>query len=61
MSGLGLLVKRTMSSGRRYLIEEPRYAFLKELGLQEHNPGAFNGEWFAHGEVSPPSSISDDG
>lgn len=34
-----------------FLINEPRYAFLKELGLTENNNGVFNGKWFANGET----------
>ena len=41
-----------MSSTAGYLINEPKYAFLKKLGLQETNLGVFNGKWFADGEVS---------
>lgn len=35
-----------------FLIEEPKYSFLKELGLKEKNVGVFNGKWEANGEVS---------
>lgn len=34
-----------------FLINEPRYAFLKELGLAENNSGVFNGKWFGNGET----------
>ncbi|CAJ0962812.1 unnamed protein product, partial [Mesorhabditis belari] len=34
-----------------YLINEPKYAFLKELGLQEENAGVFYGKWAASGPV----------
>ena len=40
---------RNMSS---YLINEPKYAFLKELDLQETNLGVYNGKWTGSGEVS---------
>lgn len=40
-----------MSSTASYLINEPKYAFLKKLGLEETNLGVFNGKWFADGEV----------
>lgn len=34
------------------LINNPKYSFLKELDLQEENPGVFNGiEWKASGNV----------
>ncbi|KAF9802782.1 hypothetical protein SFRURICE_002950 [Spodoptera frugiperda] len=34
-----------------YLIDDPKYSFLKELGLQEKNVGVFNGKWEANGQV----------
>lgn len=33
------------------LINNPKYAFLKELGLQEENNGVFTGEWSGNGKV----------
>ncbi|XP_048451067.1 alpha-aminoadipic semialdehyde dehydrogenase-like [Rhincodon typus] len=33
------------------LIQQPDYAWLKELGLKEENPGVFNGSWGGRGEV----------
>lgn len=48
--GTSLLLVRTMSSSG-FLINDPKYAFLKELGLAESNKGVFNGKWFANGEV----------
>lgn len=38
-------------SSAGYLINEPKYAFLKELGLGESNKGVYNGQWFANGET----------
>ena len=39
------------SSG--YLINEPEYQWLKELGLQEKNPGVYDGtKWCGSGPVS---------
>lgn len=35
----------------KLLIDEPKYAFLKDLGLQADNQGVFNGKWFGSGEV----------
>jgi hypothetical protein len=37
-----------------YLINDPKYAFLKELGLTEKNHGVFSrhGRWFGDGEVN---------
>ena len=36
-----------------YLINDPKYAFLKELGLTEKNNGVFSGHgrWFGDGKV----------
>jgi len=36
-----------------YLINDPKYSFLKDLGLAEKNPGVFSkhGRWFGDGEV----------
>ncbi|KOB70567.1 putative aldehyde dehydrogenase 7 family, member A1 [Operophtera brumata] len=34
-----------------FLIEDPKYSFLKELGLKEKNVGVFNGKWEANGET----------
>ncbi|KAF2356056.1 Aldehyde dehydrogenase domain [Trinorchestia longiramus] len=41
---------RTMSSAN-YLVNDPKYSFLKELGLQEENKGVYNGSWIGNGEV----------
>ena len=40
--------RRSMSS---YLIDEPKYAFLKELGLEKENKGVYDGKWGGSGEV----------
>lgn len=51
-----LLLSRRMAS---YLINDSKYSFLKELGLQETNAGVFHGKWAANGatvdSVSPAS------
>lgn len=43
----------TTGSCGKYLINEPKYGFLKELGLTEKNHGVFakHGEWFGDGET----------
>ncbi len=33
------------------LIHEPKYSWLKELGLQAENPGVFDGTWHGSGPV----------
>ena len=39
---------RTMS----LLIEDGKYSWLKELGLDSDNKGVFNGKWSGSGQVS---------
>ncbi|XP_050345521.1 putative aldehyde dehydrogenase family 7 member A1 homolog [Nymphalis io] len=34
-----------------YLIDDPKYSFLKDLGLEKNNVGVFNGKWKANGQV----------
>ncbi|CAG9856873.1 unnamed protein product [Phyllotreta striolata] len=34
-----------------FLVSDPKYSFLKELGIRERNPGAFDGAWKASGPV----------
>lgn len=45
---LQLPLSRNMSA---YLIEDPKYSFLKDLGLEKKNVGVFNGKWNANGQV----------
>ena len=35
-----------------YLINDPKYAWLKDLGLADDNKGVYCGEWIGSGEVS---------
>lgn len=35
------------------LVGQPQYAWLRELGLQEDNPGVYNGRWGGGGQVRP--------
>lgn len=44
-----VMASRGLSS---FLIEDPKYSFLKELGLEKKNLGVYNGKWKASGEVS---------
>ncbi len=39
---------RTMAS---FLVDEPKYAFLKDLGIEKSNKGVYNGKWGGSGEV----------
>jgi len=34
------------------LIDDPKYAWLKDLGLSSKNDGVFTGKWGGSGEVS---------
>ncbi|XP_076333157.1 aldehyde dehydrogenase 7 family member A1 isoform X1 [Tachypleus tridentatus] len=45
------VISKTMSSSSLFLIEEPKFSFLKELGLEEKNLGVYNGKWSGNGEV----------
>ena len=46
------LVFRAMSGGSDLLINEPKYSWLKELGLEADNPGVFDGTtWRGSGPV----------
>ena len=40
-----------MASSSQYLINQPKYSFLKQLGLTEVNDGVFNGKWSGDGNV----------
>ena len=48
MSPVQLFSVRRMSM----LVSEPKYSFLKELGIGEVNDGVYDGKWFGSGEVS---------
>ena len=43
---------RNYSSMSGLLIDEPKYSWLKELGLSADNDGVYTGAWGANGEVS---------
>ncbi|XP_057300334.1 alpha-aminoadipic semialdehyde dehydrogenase-like [Hydractinia symbiolongicarpus] len=43
-------------SASGYLINDPKYSFLKDLGLQEENLGVYNGTWSGSGEVVESTS-----
>lgn len=34
-----------------YLVDDPKYSFLKDLGLERTNSGVYNGKWIGSGEV----------
>lgn len=56
LSKRAIIQSRAMSSAAPaggFLINESKYSWLKELGLQEHNPGVYDGfKWCGSGEVS---------
>ena len=39
------------ASASSYLIEESKYSFLKELGLEKKNLGVYHGKWTGSGKV----------
>ncbi|XP_033114924.1 alpha-aminoadipic semialdehyde dehydrogenase-like [Anneissia japonica] len=43
--------QRMQSTDGPLLIEDPKFSFLKELGLKADNNGVFNGSWCGSGEV----------
>ncbi|VVC96924.1 unnamed protein product [Leptidea sinapis] len=49
----GVQMSRQASS---YLIDDPKYSFLKDLGLEKTNTGVFNGKWQANGQIIPSLS-----
>lgn len=41
---------RALSSSTGYLIDNPKYSFLKDdLKLERVNPGVYNGKWYGNG------------
>lgn len=42
----------TIRMASNYLINDPKYSFLKELGLESTNLGVYDGTWKASGSVS---------
>ena len=40
------------------LINEPKYSWLRDLGLQAENPGVFDGAWHGSGTVSASQSVA---
>lgn len=35
----------------RHLVTDPKYGFLKQLGLTTENPGLYDGQWGGSGKV----------
>ena len=54
------LTLRAMSSNADLLINQPKYSWIKDLGLQADNPGVFDGNsWRGGGKVCMHSNGSD--
>ncbi|XP_064461408.1 alpha-aminoadipic semialdehyde dehydrogenase-like [Ornithodoros turicata] len=49
LSHFKVLQRRMSTAG--FLVEEPKYAFLKELGLSKSNLGVYDGKWRGSGKV----------
>lgn len=43
---------RNYSSASEYLINDSKYTFLRQLGLDKTNQGVYDGQWFGSGPVS---------
>lgn len=43
---------RMMTTSSKYLVEETKYNFLQNLGIERTNIGVFTNDWKAHGKVS---------
>lgn len=46
------VISRQISSRPGYLVDNPKYGFLKELGLDRENAGVYDGQWRTTGDVS---------
>jgi len=43
--------KRSYVSTSGLLIDDPKYSWIRELGLSAENPGVYNGSWGGAGQV----------
>lgn len=43
--------RKMSASSVNLLINDPKYSFLKDLGLREVNPGVYDGQWKGSGKV----------
>ncbi|XP_034840306.1 putative aldehyde dehydrogenase family 7 member A1 homolog [Maniola hyperantus] len=48
---IALRLRLPMARHASYLIDDPKYSFLKDLGLDKKNVGVFNGKWEANGQL----------
>lgn len=44
--------QKAAMSTTKYLVDDPKYSFLKELGIGRSNPGVYNGNWTGSGQVT---------
>jgi len=49
---LKILKYVSLRKSSSFLINDSKYSFLKELGLNEENVGVYDGQWDANGNVS---------
>ena len=45
------LLRAMSGDSSQLLINDPKYAWLRQLGLSEDNPGVYDGTWRGSGEV----------
>lgn len=43
--------RKMSNTSSSHLVNDPKYSFLKDLGLKATNNGVFNGQWKASGKV----------
>ena len=46
-----LLLRAMSGNSSQLLINDPKYAWIRQLGLAEDNPGVYDGTWRGSGEV----------
>ena len=52
-----LRIRNMSSASTELLINDPKYSWLRELGLEANNPGVFDGSWHAQGNVRRCPSV----
>lgn len=50
-------VNFSLRKSSNFLVNDNKYSFLKELGLNEENAGVYDGKWDANGNVSIAKSL----
>lgn len=41
-----------MSASAKFLVDDPKYSFLKDLGIERSNSGVYNGKWTGSGPTT---------